>query len=126
MTSDMKRVLLLSMPLGALERPSLGVSLLKARLADERIVCDVRYLTFAFAEYIGHDVYRWLSYELPYTAFPTDWIFTRALYGEDDERDRRYIREILQDTWHLADMDIQRIMAVRPYVPHFMQYCLDA
>ena len=54
----MKKVLLLSMPLGALERPSLGLSLLKPRLEKEGFKTDVRYLTFAFAEFIGQEDYQ--------------------------------------------------------------------
>jgi ribosomal peptide maturation radical SAM protein 1 len=121
----MKRILLLSMPFGALERPSLGLSLLKARLTGEGFACDIRYLTFTFAEYIGHDVYQWMSYELPYTAFAGDWTFTSALYGDDDRRDRTYKHEILRETWHLQETDIQRIAGLRPYVPHFLRHCLD-
>ena len=33
----MKKVLLISMPFGALERPALGLSLLKARLKEEKL-----------------------------------------------------------------------------------------
>ena len=58
----MKKVLLLSMPMGALERPSLGLSLLKARLDELGVECDVRYLTFAFAEFIGQGNYQWMWY----------------------------------------------------------------
>ena len=78
----MKKVLLLSMPMGALERPALGLSLLKARLNEKGFACDVRYMTFAFAEFIGQEDYQWMCYELPYTAFAGDWSFTDALYGE--------------------------------------------
>ncbi|MEA2264147.1 MAG: hypothetical protein QOJ51_6972, partial [Acidobacteriaceae bacterium] len=40
------KVLLVSMPFGALERQALGLSLLKARLTQTGTACDVRYLTF--------------------------------------------------------------------------------
>ena len=54
----MKKVLLLSCPFGALERPSLGLSLLKARLQEESIACDVKYLGFPFADHIGVENYQ--------------------------------------------------------------------
>ena len=92
------KVLLLSMPMGALERPALGLSLLKARLAESGIECDVRYLTFAFAEFIGQGDYQWMCYELPYTAFAGDWSFTDALYGERTEAAQAYVRDVLRDT----------------------------
>ena len=57
----MKKVLLLSCPFGALERPSLGLSLLKARLQEEGVACDVKYLGFPFADQIGVENYQWMT-----------------------------------------------------------------
>ena len=76
-----KRVFLLSMPFGALERQALGLSLLKARLAEEGIPCDLRYLAFTFAEMLGTEEYYFLSSDIPHTAYAGEWIFAQALYG---------------------------------------------
>lgn len=121
----MNKVLLVSMPVGALERPSLGLSLLKARLAEEGIPCDVRYLTFAFAELIGCDEYRWLCHELPYTAFAGDWCFTTALYEPRPEQDREYVERVLRDTWQLSDSAIRRLLRIRSMVPLHIRHCLE-
>src|ERR1700754_3306300 len=123
---SVRKVLLLSMPFGALERPSLGLSLLKARLNDEGFACDVRYLGFTFAEFIGQDIYQWLCYELPYTAFAGDWSFTNALYGERPEADHAYLQEVLRETWRLTDEDIRRVLYVRSMVGHFLDHCMAA
>jgi ribosomal peptide maturation radical SAM protein 1 len=120
------KVLLLSMPMGALERPALGLSLLKARLAESGIECDVRYLTFAFAEFIGQGDYQWMCYELPYTAFAGDWSFTDALYGERPEAAQAYVGDVLRDTWRLSESDIGRILHIRSMVPYFLSHCMDA
>lgn len=123
----MKKVLLLSMPFGALERPSLGLSLLKARLDQEDIDCDVRYMGFAFADMIGTEHYQWMTYELPYTAFAGDWSFTSALYNEKDApAPDEYVDKILRGNWRLSDESIQRILYVRSKVPAFIEYCLNA
>jgi len=122
----MKKVLLLSMPFGALERPSLGLSLLKPRLEKEGFKTDVRYLTFAFAEFIGQEDYQWMCYQLPYTAFAGDWSFTWALYGDRPDIDREYIQKVLRQTWRLPDIDINRILRIRSMIPHFMEYCMAA
>ena len=123
----MKKVLLLSMPYGALERPALGLSLLKSVLEDENISCDVRYLTFPFAEMIGAENYQWMCYELPYTAFAGDWSFTTALYGDKyDARQEKYITEILQKNWKLDNETIQRILYIKSYIPNFIEYCLNS
>lgn len=118
------RVLLLSMPFAALERPSLGLSLLKARLREDGFRCDVRYLAFSFAEFLGLEEYLWLHGELPYTAFAGDWAFTAALYGSSPERDAAYVQDILRDTWWLDDSSIARILRARAYCEPFLDHCL--
>ena len=120
------KALLVSMPFGALERQALGISLLKSRLAQKRIPCDIRYLNFAFAEFIGAEDYRWINYELPYTAFAGDWTFVKALYGEQPGAAERYIREILQKCWQLPVGDIQRLLRVRALTEPFLDYCMAA
>jgi ribosomal peptide maturation radical SAM protein 1 len=118
-----KKILLLSMPFGALERQALGISLLKSILAEKDIRCDLRYLTFTFAELIGADEYIWISNDLPHIAFVGEWVFANALYGEDPVADEKFIREVLQSEWKLGEDDITRILDVRNLVQHFMDYC---
>src|SRR5690349_10223085 len=113
------------MPMGAVERPSLGLCLLKARLAESGYACDVRYLAFSFAEFIGQQDYQWICYEIPYTAFAGDWTFTQALYGERYDEDGTYIRDVLRDAWRLSEADIARILRIRSMVPYFMDHCLN-
>lgn len=121
----MSKVLLLSLPFGSLDRPALGISLLKARLAEQDVACDTRYLTFTFAELVGCEEYRWISSEVAYTAFAGDWTFTHALYGERPEAEKRYIHEILCKTWQLDESAISRILHVRSSSTYFLDYCMD-
>ena len=120
----MKKVLLLSMPFGALERQALGLSLLKATLTELDIECDVRYLTFTFAEFIGYEEYQWMLFEAPYTAFAGDWTFIHSLYGENREATKHYIEEVLCQTWRLDGAAVERILRIRALTPHFLEYCL--
>ena len=122
----MHKVLLLSMPFGALARPALGISLLKAELAEAGVICDVRYMMFPFAEFTGYEDYQWVSAALPYTAFAGDWTFTHALYGDRPDIEQRYIQEVLRDTWQLAPAAIQRLLRIRALVSHFLDYCMVA
>jgi ribosomal peptide maturation radical SAM protein 1 len=119
------QVLLLSMPFGALDRPALGMSILKAELAKAGIACDARYLNIVFAELVGCEEYRWISSELPYTAFAGDWTFTRALYGPRPQIEAGYVEHILQRTWQFADNDIARILHIRELVPHYLDHCME-
>lgn len=120
------KILLLSLPFGALGRQALGLSLLKPLLRAHGHHCDVRYLTFPFAELVGHDHYRWLHDEAPYTAFAGDWAFTEALYGARPAADARYFEEVLTGTWHLSEASLQRVRRVRAAAAPFLRWCLDA
>jgi ribosomal peptide maturation radical SAM protein 1 len=102
------------------------LSLLKPVLRDRGHECDVRYLTFPFAELVGHDHYRWLHDEAPYTAFVGDWAFTEALYGPRPAGDARYFEEVLLGTWRLNDASLQRVRTVRAAASPFLQWCLEA
>jgi ribosomal peptide maturation radical SAM protein 1 len=120
------RVLLLSMPLASLERPSLGLSLLKAGLARDGVACEVRYLGFRFAEFIGLDRYQVLQQGLPYTAFAGDWLFSRTLNGARPDVDARYVDEVLRGTWQLDQSTINTILSIAPYCELFLNHCIES
>ena len=122
-----KKVLLLNMPFGALERQALGISLLKAALVAKKIPCDIKYLSFTLAELIGPDDYYWISNDLPHTAFVGEWVFTGALFGTDliPISRKNYTKEILKDDWRLDESSIARILNVRNMVHHFLNYCME-
>jgi ribosomal peptide maturation radical SAM protein 1 len=122
----MKKVLLLSMPFGALERQALGLSLFKARLEGEGVPCDVRYLTFAFADLISVEEYCWFSTELPHTAFVGEWVFTPCLYGPNARSQALYIRSVLRGLWRFDDSSVDRILRAQAMAPHFIEYCLQS
>ena len=117
------KVLLVSMPMGALERQALGISILKPLLEGRGVQCDIQYLTFPFADMIGCETYQWMSYQLPYTAFAGDWCFTSALYG-DAAVLQGYEQAILRNRFQLDDESIQRVRSVRQQVPQFLDYAL--
>jgi hypothetical protein len=83
------------MPFASLERPALGLSLLQAQLRRRGFQCDVRYLGYGFADFIGLEDYQWIHGELPYTAFAGDWSFTPSLYGRRPRADAGYVTDIL-------------------------------
>jgi ribosomal peptide maturation radical SAM protein 1 len=124
MPTPQKKALLVSMPFGALDRPALGISLLKAILCRRGIACDVRYLNFEFADLIGPSEYRWLSSDLPYTAFAGDWAFTESLYGKRPEATQAYLNEVLIDTWRTPLQHIQRILRIKALTHRFLQHAL--
>jgi ribosomal peptide maturation radical SAM protein 1 len=118
------RVLLVSMPYGAIERPSLALGLLQAGLARRTIDCRTRYLGFTFADFVGLDDYLFVYSGLPYTAFAGDWTFTGALYGDDAATD--YVDQVLRGAWGLDEVAIRRICRVRAHAEPFLAHCMAA
>jgi ribosomal peptide maturation radical SAM protein 1 len=121
-----ERVLLVSMPFGALERPALSLGLLQAHCRRLAVQCETRYLTFDFAELAGVGNYLWVcSDEVPYTAFAGEWLFADALYGARPYADAAYVDEILRRTWHLTDGEVARLQRMRLPVEPFLAHCLE-
>jgi ribosomal peptide maturation radical SAM protein 1 len=123
-TNRMPRVLLVSMPYGALDRPALGLSLLQPELREAGIACETRYLTFRFAEVAGFDDYAWVAHGLPYSAFAGDWTFAQALYGPRPEDDAAYVDDVLRSRWGRSDEDVSRLMRVREHCEPFLDDAL--
>src|SRR5215217_1025921 len=118
------RVLLVSMPFGALERQALGLSMLKACLTRQDLPCEIRYLNFDFAGLLGVHDYVWVTHQIPYTAFAGDWCFTEQLYGRSPARDQAYVDRVLRAQWTLAETDIRRLLRVRSMCGLFLDHCM--
>ena len=63
------RVLLLNMPFVSLTRPAIGISILKARLAQENIACRIGYANLFFAERVGLAAYGIINDRLSSSMF---------------------------------------------------------
>lgn len=121
---DPPRVLLVTLPFGAIDRPALGLSLLQAQARRAGAACDVRYLTLPFAEFLGVAEYLWLTDTVPYECFAGDWVFTEGLYGARPKVDAAYVDQVLRRRYQLPEGDIQRLWRARAYVEPFLQHCL--
>ncbi|ASJ73982.1 Hopanoid C-3 methylase [Granulosicoccus antarcticus IMCC3135] len=118
------QVALVSMPFGSVDRPALGISLLKQGLTERGITCDVHYLLSELLDLTGLDTYRWLTDGVPYTSFAGDWCFTLPLYGRQPDLDWDYVQSILLETWRLSRQDVARIIAIREQTPAYIEQCL--
>ena len=118
-------ILLISMPFAGLERPAIGISLLKAGLAERGIGADIRYLNWELADQIGFDTYSFITdwKVVPHQAFVGEWLFTEALYGPDAELDDRFMRS-LRDHWKMNPEDIAQVFRARRVCTEFVSRCL--
>lgn len=119
------RVLLVVMPFLPLERPALGVGLLKAGLARRNLPCDVKYFNHNFADEVGLFTYQRILQSTPTHDLAGEWVFTSALYGECALPDQSFADQVLSngDT-HFYDRDfVRQIEQCRSAAPDFIRKC---
>ncbi len=93
------RVALVVPPFQSVVRPSLGVSCLKAGLAEDGFGADVHYLNIEFADRIGVELNEWVSFGASPLWLLGDWVFAPLVAREwDPAGDEAYLAEVLTDT----------------------------
>src|SRR3982074_545483 len=83
------------MPFADVERPAIGVSLLKASLARSGFSSRIHYCNFELAREIGLDLYRQLSNGFPADFLAGEWFFAALLYGDELPPAETYVEHIL-------------------------------
>jgi ribosomal peptide maturation radical SAM protein 1 len=128
-------ILLVCMPFGHVFSPSIGLSLLKAGLAERGMSAQIRYFSIRFAELTGRAFYYRLSAdsEPSIEDLAGEWVFSRALFGPRAENDD-YVDEILgrRVMWITNDPArpvsarfIRSLLRARALADRFLQWCLD-
>jgi ribosomal peptide maturation radical SAM protein 1 len=118
----MRNVLLVNMPFVSVSRPAIGVSILKARLAQEGIECDVAYPNLMFAELVGMETYHLIDEKINLTMFVGDWLFAQYLFGENLDLDTylNTLRHFLKD-----EEEFNKIHDLRGIIGPFLKSCMD-
>lgn len=90
-------VLLISMPFGPLQMPSIGLGLLKGALTRDGVAVHDLYFTLDMAASIGVESYVRICLGANSTVdLLGEWLFERALHGTSDpQRERAYLREVV-------------------------------
>lgn len=93
----MANVLLLQMPFGSLQRPNLGLSLLKRVIEAHDHRCGVTYPNILFAQRIGIETYEVISRNLPPEYLFGEYVFSPSAF--DHEVD--YVAKLKDLTAHI-------------------------
>ena len=88
-------ILLVVPPFQSCARPSLGVSQLKANLAEAGFSAKVLYLNLLYAERIGWWIYEWIS-NVNYDYLLGEFIFSGAYYERSEQDVQRYVEDVLK------------------------------
>lgn len=126
-------VALVNMPIAPTHTPSLGLSILQASLSDIGISSDIHYLNIKYANLVGLESLKLLSYS-PTTKLIGDWLFAQALWGKEFMNDKDYIEQVLKDSAkeHLFDdyrianeHFINEVIRCRDLVEAYLEDCLN-
>lgn len=82
------------MPFGALERPSMAASMIQGKLKAGGNRCHVDYAAFRFADRIGIAPYDFFSRRTDVTDLVGEWIFAHCAFGKRDHSER-FLEEYL-------------------------------
>ncbi len=119
-------VLLVSMPFGILEYPSIGLGLLKGALAPLNISVNVLYLTLPFAEVIGAESYQSIANgNIGAHLLLGEWIFAEAVFGAAALDKDGYINTVLRGFAGLPDAEIAQMLTLRDKVNDFLDECVE-
>ncbi|MEN3583475.1 RiPP maturation radical SAM C-methyltransferase [Streptomyces sp. ZYX-F-203] len=131
------RVILVHMPWGALDVPSLALGILHTVAAEHGHDVDVRYANLEFAEWTAEragfdlDAYTYFS-EKSYFQGVGDWAFAGALYGDDPSDDGKgpdpvgfadYFRFLAANGARERERGLAR--AARALAPGFVRHLVD-
>jgi ribosomal peptide maturation radical SAM protein 1 len=112
------RILLLNMPFVSLDRPAIGVSILKARLAEEGIPCSIKYGNLLFAERIGKEAYALINDRLANWMFTGEWLFSEHVFPNIDRSP--YIASLREN---LSESELDTVFRLRNEVGDFLEEC---
>jgi ribosomal peptide maturation radical SAM protein 1 len=130
-------VLLVSMPFGVLDKPSIGLGLIKSHLDKINIPSKVLYFTLPFAKIIETSLYTRISGGEPATIDQLgEWLFSAELFPDTLPYDT-YISDVLEGGnilhrggnpllgKHISQEFIRDALDIRPLIKPFLDQCLD-
>jgi len=132
-TKKITDVALICMPFMATDRPSLGLSLLKAGLTAEGISSKIHYLNLVYAKMISLDKFNMLNI-FPEADLVKEWLFTESLWGDNKKRDSQYIKDVIEGgaeehRVHKAGTECfdckDEILFCKDKVKGFLDYCVN-
>lgn len=123
--SSLKRVLLVDMPFGGVDRPAIGISTIKAELCSRGVACDIQYLNFRFAALVGPALYQWFSDRMSHMIFAGEWLFASHFFDGHIPAADHYFSYLRREL-NIPEEHIRLITRMRELIPGFMEDCLKS
>jgi ribosomal peptide maturation radical SAM protein 1 len=111
------------LPFADVERPAIGVSLLKAAVDRLGLSSRVLYCNIELAEMIGADLCTEISESLPSESLAGEWFFADLLFGDEIPHEHDYISRILSR--YAAPSLLERILDARRRRDEFIERSVE-
>lgn len=120
------KVALVTMPFSFINRPSLGISLLRAALLRQEVDCDIFYLQLPFATQIGVDLYYRIAQFAPRTLLG-EWLFAHLLFDDLLPDAQVYVEDILFHYRNELHLDLlAQLPHLRDKTGPYIEACLES
>jgi ribosomal peptide maturation radical SAM protein 1 len=125
-------LVLISMPFGILNHPSIALSLLSGSLSSMQVSSKIIHFTLPFAEMIGPSLYKSIALGRHSTIDQVgEWIFSKALFSNYNTDD--YIKNVILAGTSLDHLGLtssvdefcHSILELRDKVDDFLTWCLN-
>ena len=117
-------ILFAVMPFADINRPAIGVSLLKAGVERRGFSASVEYFCLPLAEQIGGDLYGYIVNTLGSDSMAGEWFFADVVFDDKIPHEREYITKMLSR--YAADEGWrERVLQARKVRREFVQQCAD-
>jgi ribosomal peptide maturation radical SAM protein 1 len=122
-------VVLIVMPFASIQRPAIGVSLLKSALHDLGISSKIYYFNIKFAEKIGVMLYDLIAeHDLGHTSLIGELIFSWAAFSSKNLDKRIQIHSIIEKKLSKFPVDkrkdiTEQILRAEDIIPEFIHSC---
>lgn len=110
------------LPFADVDRPAIGVSLLKAEIEQLGFSASIRYLNIRLAEIIGNQLYLKISETLASESLVGEWFFADLLFKNQLPHEQEYVSKVL-NRFAPPDM-IGEILQARRSRQEFLDYCV--
>jgi ribosomal peptide maturation radical SAM protein 1 len=136
------RTLLIQMPWASVQRPALGVSLLKAVLTAEGLPADIQYFNLLWLRVVldalglpgtaaAMAALSPVDEELVFQgarnpAMADEWIFAKELFGERLPDVTAFRQRFRSQQYPVGESYLDRTIALQPCVRSFIEQCIDS
>lgn len=110
-------VCLVQMPFASLERPSIGLSLLKSGLLRQGLSCEIVYANLTFAEGVGVRAYQLVDRTFT-EELVGEWLFSAMAFPDYQPDHQAYLESLHLSYWDNAQSELQEI---RQQIPEFIE-----